>query len=279
MSVASAQSDFHAIDSWIEMAGARAETQGDIVVVRRGTIRTPRLYSDFVVRFEFRVTEPNSEGRVWVRSRFGFGDRDELGYRVGLTGRTNNTALGRVSGAGAELKIAEVHPPPIAAPDQWQECEVRAERSRLSVRINGALVTEADALDEFTGYLALQVNRGEIEFRHVTAARQPSASDPFGEGAYPGSEPGIVKPRALKTAKPFYPSEPHDNWIQGTVGLELVVDASGLAGDIRITKSVHPDLDEAAIGSARQWRFSPGTRSGQPVSVIVTMDVSFRRTR
>jgi TonB family protein len=279
MSVASAQSGFQSIDSLIADGGPRVETRGDSVVVRRGTVWTARLYSDFVLRFEFRVQEPNSEARVFVRSRFGYLDRAERGYRVELAGRTDANALGRVSGAGVKLKIAEFHPAPIVAPDQWQECEIRADRARLSVRVNGALVTEAQALDEFTGYVALQVSRGGIVFQNLRAARQPSASDSFGQGAYRASEPGIVKPRALETAKPFYPREPHDTGIQGNVSLELVVDSSGSVGDIRIAKSLHPDLDEAAIGSARKWRFSPGTKSGQPVPVIVTMDVSFRLTQ
>jgi TonB family protein len=278
MSVASAQSGFQSIDSWVVEGEGRVEIQGDSdsVVVRRGTVWTTRLYSDFVLRFGFRVQEPNSEARVFVRSRFGYVDRAERGYRVELTGRTDANPLGRVSGAGVKLKIAEFHPVPIVAPDQWQECEIRADRARLSVRVNGALVTEAQALDEFTGYVAIQVSRGAIMFQNLRAARQPSASDPFGQGAYRASEPGIVKPRALKTAKPFYPWEPHGNGIEGIVSLELVVDASGSVGDIRVAQSLHPDLDEAAIGSARTWRFSPGTKSGQPVPVIVTMDVSFR---
>jgi TonB family protein len=278
MSVASAQSDFQSIDSWIVDGGPQVEIRkdSDSVVVRRGAVWAPRLYSDFVLRFEFRLQEPNSEARVFVRSRFGYVDRAERGYRVELAGRTDANALGRVSGAGVNLKIAAFHPAPIVAPDQWQECEIRADGARLSVRVNGALVTEAQALDEFTGYVAIQVSRGAIVFQNLRAARQPSASDSFGQGAYRASESGIVMPRALKTAKPFYPREPHGNGIEGSVRLELVVDSSGSVGDIRVAKSLHPDLDEAAIGSARKWRFRPGTKSGQPVPVIVTMEVSFR---
>ena len=183
MSAASAQSGFQSIDSWIVEGSARVETRedGDSVIIRRGTVGTARLYSDFVLRFEFRVQEPNSEARVFVRSRFGYLDRAERGYRVELTGRTAN-ALGRVSGAGVKLKIAEFHPAPIIAPDQCQECEIRADRARLSVRVNGALVTEAEALDEFAGYVALQVSRGGIVVQNMRAARQPSASDSFGQG-------------------------------------------------------------------------------------------------
>jgi hypothetical protein len=82
MSGASAQSGFQSIDSWIVEGGPRVEIQGDSVVVRRGTVWTARLYSDFVLRFEFRVQEPNSEARVFVRSRFGYLDRADVGYRV-----------------------------------------------------------------------------------------------------------------------------------------------------------------------------------------------------
>jgi protein TonB len=278
MTVASAQSDFHSIDSWIVDGGPRVEIRkdSDSVVVRRGTVWAPRLYSDFVLRFEFRVQEPDSEARVFVRSGFGYVDRAERGYRVELTGRTDANLLGRVSGDGVNLRITEFRPVARVAPDQWQECEIRADRARLSVRVNGALVTEAQALDEFTGYVAIQVSRGVIILQNLRAARQPSANDSFGEGAYRASEPGIVKPRAVKTANPFYPREPHGNGIEGSVSLDLVVDSSGSVGDIRVAKSLHPDLDEAAIGSARKWRFRPGTKSGQAVPVIVTMEVSFR---
>jgi TonB family protein len=34
-------------------------------------------------------------------------------------------------------------------------------------------------------------------------------------------------------------------------------------------------LDEEAIKAARQWRFAPGTRMGQPVSVQITIELTF----
>jgi TonB family protein len=35
-------------------------------------------------------------------------------------------------------------------------------------------------------------------------------------------------------------------------------------------------LDDEAIKAARQWRFKPGTRFGQPVPVLVEIEMSFR---
>jgi TonB family protein len=167
---------------------------------------------------------------------------------------------------------------PAGSIDGWQACEIRAERDTLTARINGITVSSAESLDEFTGYLALQA-KGGIEFRNLVVERLPSASEPFGQGARGAKEPGVTLPRPLKTAKPFYPREAHGAGIQGVVGLELVVEATGSVGDVRVVKPLHPDLDEAAIASARQWQFTPGTSAGQSIPVIVTMDVSFRLTQ
>jgi protein TonB len=61
--------------------------------------------------------------------------------------------------------------------------------------------------------------------------------------------------------------------------VEAVVLEDGRIGDVRVGRSLHPDLDQAAIGSVRQWRFRPGLRNGSPIAMIVTVDVSFTRTR
>jgi TonB family protein len=275
------EAGFQPLNSWVAEPGAHTSNQGNALLIQRGTIRTTRIYSDFVLRFEFRLSESESEGRLFVRSRFGY-DNDpasEHGYRIALTNKVDGAdPLGRVSGSDVGMTEVEFHPTPPPTPaGRWQECEIGAERGKLTVRLNGVLVSTVQALDEFAGYIALQSRRGDgIEVRNIQAKRVPSTSEPFGQEAHRASEPGVNLPRALKTAKPFYPREPYDAGVQGAVSLELVVDATGLAGDVRVLKSLHPDLDEAAIASARQWRFAPGTRAGQPVAVVVTMDVTFQ---
>jgi TonB family protein len=34
-------------------------------------------------------------------------------------------------------------------------------------------------------------------------------------------------------------------------------------------------LDQEAIKAAKQWRFRPGTRFGEPVAVLVTIELTF----
>jgi periplasmic protein TonB len=98
-----------------------------------------------------------------------------------------------------------------------------------------------------------------------------------GGGAYrPGN--GVETPRLLKEVKPQYTAPAMRAKIQGEVLLECVVMPDGnVAPNIRILRSLDSTfgLDQEAIKAARQWRFAPGTRQGQPVPVLVTIQIAF----
>ena len=77
--------------------------------------------------------------------------------------------------------------------------------------------------------------------------------------------------------KPTYTVDALSDKIQGTVVVELVVQADGRPGEIRIVRSLDPrGLDEQAIIAVSQWRFEPGRLAGQPVDVLVTVMLDFR---
>ena len=65
--------------------------------------------------------------------------------------------------------------------------------------------------------------------------------------------------------------------VEGAVWLEAVVLADGTVGDVQITRSLDSvfGLDEEAVKAARQWRFTPGTRFGEPVAVLVSIELTF----
>jgi len=97
-----------------------------------------------------------------------------------------------------------------------------------------------------------------------------------GGGIYrPGS--GVINPRILREVKPQYTADAMRAKVQGTVLLECVVLADGTVGRIDVVKSLDPTfgLDQEAVRAARQWRFLPGTRFGEPVAVLVTIELTF----
>ncbi len=97
-----------------------------------------------------------------------------------------------------------------------------------------------------------------------------------GGGAYkPGA--GITLPRVLREVKPQYTADAMRAKVQGSVWLECIVMPDGSVGDVRVTRSLDPifGLDQEAIKAAKQWRFSPGLRQGEPVPVIITIELTF----
>jgi TonB family protein len=97
-----------------------------------------------------------------------------------------------------------------------------------------------------------------------------------GGGAYrPGN--GVENPRLIREVKPQYTADAMRAKIQGAVWLECVVLPDGTVGDVRVVRSLDSTfgLDQEAIRAAKQWRFQPGTRFGEPVPVLVTIELTF----
>ena len=96
-----------------------------------------------------------------------------------------------------------------------------------------------------------------------------------GGGPYrPGS--GIEPPTLLREVKPDYSEEARRRGIEGDVVMEIVVRHDGSVGDVRVLQGLGSGLDERAISAVRRWRFTPATRRGAPVDVLVEVAMEFK---
>jgi TonB family protein len=84
-------------------------------------------------------------------------------------------------------------------------------------------------------------------------------------------------PTEIRKGAPRYTAEAMRARAQGVVWVECVVQTSGVCTQIRVTRSLNPafGLDQEAIKAVEQWRFRPGMRRGEPVPVLVTMEIAF----
>ena len=62
---------------------------------------------------------------------------------------------------------------------------------------------------------------------------------------------------------------------QGTVFLQALVNTDGTVGDARVVRGLHSELDAEAINAVLRWRFEPGTRNGQPVPLVVAIELTY----
>jgi TonB family protein len=104
----------------------------------------------------------------------------------------------------------------------------------------------------------------------------PGSGGGTGGGVYrPGN--GVVLPRLIREVRPNYTSDAMRAKIQGVVVLECVVRPDGSVGDVQVIRSLDSTfgLDQEAISAAKKWRFAPGTRQGEPVPVLVSIELTF----
>jgi TonB family protein len=104
----------------------------------------------------------------------------------------------------------------------------------------------------------------------------PGTGGGTGGGAYrPGT--GVTLPVLLQEVKPQYTSDAMRAKVQGTVLLECIVRPDGSVSDVQVLRSLDSTfgLDQKAIEAAQKWRFRPGTLQGQPVPVLITIELTF----
>ncbi|MGZ5436246.1 MAG: TonB family protein [Pyrinomonadaceae bacterium] len=85
------------------------------------------------------------------------------------------------------------------------------------------------------------------------------------------------RPRVIHRVEPVYPADARDKNIKGSVVLTMVVDREGIPQDIKISKPLYPSMDQAAIEAARQMRFEPALKDGQPVSATLLVEFYFSK--
>jgi len=98
-----------------------------------------------------------------------------------------------------------------------------------------------------------------------------------GDVPRPGN--GVSDPVLVREVKPNYTADALRAKIQGTVVMEAVVLADGTIDprSIRIVRSLDPTfgLDREAVEAVKRWQFNSAMRKGQPVAVLVTLEIAF----
>lgn len=124
-----------------------------------------------------------------------------------------------------------------------------------------------DGLTNGTGVIAF----GDSNASVIEAPPPPPPQQPL-----PHVGGKIKPPQKVADAAPIYPPLALASGIEGVVILEAVIAADGSVREVHVLRSI-PLLDAAAVEAVRQWRFTPTLLNGEPVPVVMTVTVAFRR--
>lgn len=173
-------------------------------------------------------------------------------------------------------KKAEITPPAVPEPKPQPVPEEPPEQTTIPAKTLTAEVMIPGVLESTQASASTGSGAGSGGGAGQGSGLGPGSSGGIGGGIYrPGS--GVLLPRVLREVKPQYTAEAMRAKVQGVVLLECVVLPDGTVGSVEVVKSLDPNfgLDQEAVRAARQWRFAPGTRFGEPVAVLVTIELTF----
>ncbi len=94
---------------------------------------------------------------------------------------------------------------------------------------------------------------------------------------FPGGEAALMK---YLQAHINYPPKAAEHDIEGRVIVQFVVKKDGRIGEVKVVRSVNPELDAEAVRICRSLpNFIPGRQNGVPVNVWYTIPVTFKLNR
>ena len=79
----------------------------------------------------------------------------------------------------------------------------------------------------------------------------------------------------IRHVNPVYPALAKQTRTARTVRLQCVIGRDGRVTDLRLVRG-HPLLVKAAVKAVQQWLYRPTMLNGEPVEVLMNIDVNFR---
>jgi protein TonB len=112
-----------------------------------------------------------------------------------------------------------------------------------------------------------------IEVKEVVKEADPIFNAVEQMPSFPGGDEERVK---YLSKNMVYPPSASENGIQGTVYVSFVVDRNGHIADVKVLRSVDPELDKEAVRVVKNMpSWLPGKQNGAAVRVAYTMPIKF----
>jgi len=86
----------------------------------------------------------------------------------------------------------------------------------------------------------------------------------------------VTAPVLVHKVNPVYTKEARKAKVEGTVFLYAEISREGVATNIEVIRGLDSGLDEKAVDAVKRWKFKPGEKNGESVTVAATFQVNFR---
>jgi hypothetical protein len=164
--------DGKSLARWEVMNKAKFVAEDGVIKLHGGSgwLRSEQEYGDFVLKLEVRWMKPKQDSGIFLRASKEGKNWPDRRYEVQCE---NSERVAHIFGAKSvrdPKKAAGLLKPP----GEWNTFEIHCAGARCEVRLNGESVSSADDLKTSRGYLGLQGEGGELEFRNLRVKSLPA---------------------------------------------------------------------------------------------------------
>ena len=153
------------LDGWHLMNGAKFSAEEGVIRLDggRGWLRSDKQYSDFVLRLEVRWMKDKQDSGVFLRASEEGGNWPKRRYEVQAE---NSNRIARIFGARHE-RDPDAAFKLLKQDRQWNSYEITCRGLRCEVKLNGELAAHSDDFKTPAGYIGLQGEGGQLEWRNI----------------------------------------------------------------------------------------------------------------
>lgn len=193
------------------------------------------------------------------------------GVEGGIKGEVEGGVLGGVIGGASYFSIQAIDPVCGKEVARGKILEINEDKIKAELTYkykgNTYFFCSDECLEKFKKNPEKYIKKDEIKISETTTIK-PVRSD-----SQLGVE--VIIPTPIHRITPVYPEKCKKEKVEGTVVLEIKIDAEGNVIDTKILKSVHPDIDKAATEAIKKWKYNPVIKDGKPTPVVFAVTINF----
>lgn len=165
------------LTGWEQMNGSKFFAEDGVIKHRQGMgwLRTTEQYDNFILRLEIRWLKDRQDSGVFLRSGVEGSNWPDRKYEVQCE---NSERIVHIFGTNCRRDPAKAQAL-LKPTGEWNTLEITCNGTRCEVKLNGELASSADDLEPRKGYLGLQGENGQLEFRKLLLQRlEPPKNSP-----------------------------------------------------------------------------------------------------
>jgi hypothetical protein len=162
--------DGKGLGGWHVMNKGKFSVKDGVIFLNKGGgwLRSDREYQDFELRMDFRFISKGADSGIFVRASKEGANWPGKNYQVQTM---DDDSLGNLFAAGLKRGKVKHDRAKIKAArkktGEWQTYVIRLEGDRIEVKVNGETVTTGSGLVVQPGYIGLQGEGGQLEFKNI----------------------------------------------------------------------------------------------------------------